>query len=88
MDELPPSGRVPAETHRGRIQQTTNVCVVINAAKHQHMPRPGRTAGGGGGEGVGWGGGEEGTLPEIRNVDGQSLQFVGSEHKANKGQLL
>ena len=43
------------------------------------MPRPGKT-----------GGGKEGkrTLPEIRNVDGQSLQFAGFEHKANKGQLL
>lgn len=55
---------------------------VINAVKHKHMPRPGRTAGGG----LGGQGGEKRT--EIRNVDGRSLQFVGSERKANKGQLL
>lgn len=37
---------------------------VINAVKHKHMPRPGRTAGGG----LGGQGGEKRT--EIRNVDG------------------
>lgn len=60
------------------------MCVVSGDVKHQHMPMLGRTA-----EGLGEGGqGGEKELPEIRNVDGQSLQFVGFEHKANKGQLL
>jgi len=33
-------------------------------------------------------GARRGKRTEIRTVDGQSLQFAGSEHKANKGQLL
>lgn len=64
IDKLPPSLQAPEdEFNRQQKSNLTvfNVCVVIGGVKHQHMPRPERTAG----ERVG--GGKEGKKDSARN---------------------